>query len=281
MFSHKIKQYLSVKRFAAIVLLACMIMLKLTGVMYAQAVTQGYAAEKTLQKGMIVGVTEKDATAVEPLTVDQVNRILGVVVNANDSPITISDEKPQVFVATVGRYDVLVSDEEGTVNVTDYVTVSSLEGIGMKATFKQTAIIGRAVNGFDGKTGVISTTQLKDTGGGTRNVHIGKIQVDIAVSKNPLAKSNATTPEFLGKLGQAIAGKSVSPTKIYLSVAIFLAGTFIAGFVLYSGIRTGMISIGRNPLGKKAILRGLLQVIFTSIIVFIIAVLGVYLLLKT
>ena len=67
---------------------------------------------------------------------------------------------------------------------------------------------------------------------------------------------------------------------MYIAAAIFFIGAFIAGAVLYAGIRSSITAIGRNPLSKKSILRGLLQVIFTSLIVFIISVFGVYLLLK-
>lgn len=277
----KLKELISVKRSLAILILASLVFLKLSGVMYAQSVTQAYGADSPLQKGLIVGTKLKDPKMVEPLNVDQLDRVLGVVVDPNDSPITISGDQEKVFVATVGRYDVLVSDQEGAIKTSDYVTLSSLAGIGMEATYNQSEVLGRAITGFDGKSGVISTSKLTDTNGGTREVRIGRITVDIAVSKNPLAKSAAVTPEFLGKIGQAIAGKSVSPAKIYISAAIFLVGAFIAGAVLYSGIRSSIIAIGRNPLSKKSILRGLLQVIFTSLIVFIIAVIGVYLLLKT
>ncbi|MDQ3065349.1 MAG: hypothetical protein M3Q36_03720, partial [bacterium] len=77
-----------------------------------------------------------------------------------------------------------------------------------------------------------------------------------------------------------IAGKSLSPAKIYMSAGVFLIGTGIAFAILISGIRSSMISIGRNPLSKKSILRGLLQVIITSLIILIISVSAVYLLLK-
>src|SRR5690606_23527601 len=106
------------------------------------------------------------------------------------------------------------------------------------------------------------------------------IKIDINIMQNPLAKSAAVTPEWLGAIGQAIAGKTVSPARLYISAGMLLIGSFIAGAVLYSGIRSSIIAIGRNPLSKKSILRGLLQVIFTSLIVFIISVVGVYLLLK-
>lgn len=271
---------LTFRRCAAVLALVAIIAIRLTGALYAQTVTQGYGTDETLQRGMIVGLKEDDASKVEPLNVDQLDRILGVVVNANDSPITISGEQEQVFVATVGRYDILVSDQEGVIGPGEYITLSSLSGIGMRATFEQSEIIGRALAGFNGKDGIVGQSSLTDNQGNTRTVNIGRVQVDIAVSKNPLAKSAAVTPEWLGRVGQAIAGKSLSPARIYISAAIFLVGAFISAAVLYAGIRSSIIAIGRNPLSKKSILRGLLEVIFTSLIVFIISVGGVYLLLR-
>ncbi len=280
MFLTKIKQILTLKRFASLLILAVLITMKLSGALSAQSVTQGYGTDEVLQKGMIVGLKEDDTSKVVPINVDQLEKVLGIVVDANDSPITLSGEQEKVFVATVGRYDVLVSDQQGPINPGDYVTVSSLNGIGMLASFEQSQIIGRAITGFNGSDGRISTSSLKDTSGNEQQVSIGRIEVDISVSKNPLAKSAAVTPEWLGKIGQAISGKSLSPARLYIAAAIFIIGAFIAGAILYAGIRSSMIAIGRNPLSKKSILRGLLQVIFTSLIVFIISVFGVYLLLK-
>jgi len=54
----------------------------------------------------------------------------------------------------------------------------------------------------------------------------------------------------------------------------------ISGSILYGGVRTTMVSIGRNPLAKASIMRGLAQVVLVSIIIFIIGLIGVYLLLK-
>jgi hypothetical protein len=280
MFLSKIKNHLTFRRTFALLVLLCLVAFKVTGVLYAQSVTQGYGTDETLQRGMIVGLKEGDATKVESLNVNNLDRILGVVVAPNDSPITLSDAKEKVFVATVGRYDLLVSDQEGAISPGEYVTASSLNGIGMKATFEQSEIVGRALEGFDGTEGVVGTSKIKDTKGGERTVNIGRIEIDIGVSKNPIAKSAAVTPEWLGKVGQAIAGKSLSPAKIYMGAGIFIVGASIAFAILISGVRSSMISIGRNPLSKKSILKGLLQVILTSLIVLIISVSAVYLLLK-
>ncbi|MFZ1323779.1 MAG: hypothetical protein WAQ57_01300 [Candidatus Saccharimonadales bacterium] len=280
MIHAKIKNWLTLKRCLSLLLLTGLVTMKLTGVLYAQSVTQGYGTDEALQKGMIVGLKEDDTAKVTPINVDQIDRMLGIVVDANDSPITISGEQEKVFVATVGRYDVLVSNQQGEIKQGDYITVSALNGIGMLAGFEQSEIVGRATSSFNGRDNVISTSLLKDTNGNEQKVSIGRVGVDIAISKNPLAKSAAVTPEWLGKIGQAIAGKSLSPARVYISAAIFVIGAFIAGAILYAGIRSSIIAIGRNPLSKKSILRGLLQVIFTSLIVFIISVFGVYLLLK-
>lgn len=280
MFITKIRQFITFKRCAAGFALAALIFLNLTGRLGAQSVTQGYGTDETLQRGMVVGLAEDDPTKVEMVNLDKISHMLGVVVDANDSPITISGEEEKVFVATIGRYEVLASDQNGAINVGDYVTVSSVSGIAMLATYDESDILGRALSGFDGSSAVISTSTLKDTTGQERNVNIGRIEVDINIGNNPLAKSSAVTPEWLGRIGQAVAGKSVSPARIYISAAIFLVGAFIAGAVLYAGIRSSIIAIGRNPLSKKSILRGLLQVVFTSLIVFIISVVGVYLLLR-
>lgn len=280
MFLTKIKQRITFRRIISGIALISLIALNAAGVLHAQTVTQGYGSDEVLQRGMIVGFKDDDTSKVQSIDVEQLDKILGVVVDPNDSPITISGDLEKAFVATVGRYEVLVSDQNGSIQPNDYVTASSLSGIGMLATFNESQILGRAIDGFDGQGTIISETTLTDTAGNTKRVKIGRIQVDIAISKNPLAKSAAVTPEWLGRIGQAIAGKSLSPARIYISAGVFVIGAFIAGAILYAGIRSSIIAIGRNPLSKKSILRGLLQVIFTSLIVFIISVIGVYLLLK-
>ena len=259
--------------------LAVLVSIKLTGVLSAQSVTRGYGSDQTLQRGMIVGLKKDNAAKVEPLDISRMSDMLGIVVNPNDSPITISDDNQRIFVSTTGLYEVLVSDQQGAINSSDYITLSAVSGVGMKATDEQSDVIGRAAGSFDGKTGVISSTVLSGDGK-QKTVHIGRIPVEIDADKNPLVKPADKTPLLLGRAGRAIAGKSVSPVRLYLSALIFIVGTVIAGAILYAGIRSSIISIGRNPLSKQSIFRSMIGVSFTSLIVFIISVIGVYLLLK-
>lgn len=276
----KTKPKISFRRCAAFLGLSLLIAVKLTGVLSAQSVTRGYGSDEVLQRGMIVGLKKDDVNKVEAIDIKRLNNILGVVVNQNDSPITVSDDTNRIFVTTSGRYDVLVSDQQGVIAPNDYITLSSLGGIGMKADENQSDAVGRAVGGFDGKTGVISEVSLVDSRNQSRTVHIGRISVELDIGRNPLAKNSNGAPAFLSRTGEAIAGKSVSALRLYLSAIIFGIGISIAGAVLYAGIRSSIIAIGRNPLGKRNILRSLFGVSITALFVFIVSIIAVYLLLK-
>jgi hypothetical protein len=176
----------------------------------------------------------------------------------------------------------LVSSQNGAIKVGDYVTISAVDGIGMLALPEQKLVFGRAVSSFDGKTNVIGNVSLKTTGGKEADkAAIGMISVVIDIRRNPNEKSTkADLPSFLQRLGEAIAEKPVGPLRIYLSVAITGISIIAAITILYGGVQSSLISIGRNPLSKKSIFRGLFEIILTSFIILIIGLFAVYLLLK-
>ena len=277
----KIKNYLSVRRILATLGLALLVIISVAHPMAAQIVTQGYSTDEQLERGMLVSLKEGDASKIEAADATNEKRLHGIVVNPNDAPVTLSNETQKTFVATVGRYDVLVSDENGPIHQGDYIGISNVRGIGTKVDDKTSMVIGKALADFDGKTNVLSTTDLKDNGGFAVKVNITRISVDIGIGSNPLLKpEQVNLPGFLKKASESIANKPVSPVRVYMSIGIVLASVAIAGSMLYAGVRSSMISIGRNPLSKQSIRKSLTQVIITSFIVFIIGIFGVYLLLK-
>lgn len=250
----------------------------------ANGSSQGYASDTVLQIGTIVQLDDKDATKVMPATQADFGHMYGVTVDPHLLAVTVSNAalKNEVYVATSGTFNVLVSDQNGPINIGDYVTVSAVDGTAMKADTSQTAVFGRAAGNFTGKSDGIGSVTLKDTAGQTsKNVTLGIIPVAIDIRANPNQKSTkAEVPKILQRIGEAIAEKPIGPFRIYLSIAI-MAITIIASIViLYSGVRNSLISIGRNPLSKKLIFRGLLEIVLTSIIILIIGLFAVYLLLK-
>lgn len=245
---------------------------------------QGYAADTPLDNGTIVQLTGKDSNRVKIATQSEMQNMFGVTVDRSQLSVTLSNEslENETFVAVSGTYNVLVSTQAGVIRAGDYVTLSSVNGVAMKAGTEEPTVFGRANGSFDGKGITFGTTTLKDSSGNTnRTVQLGMIPVTIDIRSNPNEKSTeVNVPEVLKRVGQAIAEKEVSPIRIYLSLGITLISLIAAIAVLYSGVRSGLISIGRNPMSKKSIFRALLEVILTSLLILIVGLFAVYLLLK-
>lgn len=251
---------------------------------YGGGSVQGYASETPLDNGTIVQLAAKESKKVKIATKKELTNMFGVTVDRSQLPVTLSsgDAENEVFVAVSGTYNVLVSTEGGEIKSGDYVTLSSVNGVAMKASTKEETVFGRANATFDGRGLTLGQTTLKDsTGKDNQTVKLGTIPVTINIQRNPTIQSTeANLPDMLRRVGQAIAEKEVSPVRIYLSMGIALISLIAAIAVLYAGVRSGVISIGRNPMGKKSIFRALLQVILTSVLILVIGLFAVYLLLK-
>lgn len=245
---------------------------------------QGYAADEPLDSGVIVQMADKKANRVKVGTQADLQNMFGVTVDRIQVPVTVSNDslENEAFVAVTGTYNVRVSTQGGVIAVGDYITMSSINGVAMKASTDEKTVFGRANSTFDGKTDILGTVELKDKNGqAMQSVAVGSIPVTIDIRKNPNEKSTKTrVPEVLERVGLAIAEKEVSPIRVYLSMAITAVSLIAAIAVLYSGVRSGVISIGRNPMSKKSIFRALIEIILTSILILIIGLFAVYLLLK-
>ncbi len=246
-------------------------------------VTQGYGTDALLQRGMIVGLVKDNPRKVKAINADEFEILHGVVITANESTVLLGAEDEQVYVASGGRFPALVSSQNGNIAVGDYVSLSSVDGIGMKAGDYEPVILGKAINSFDASNtnDVKSTITVKDSGGQEKQLAIGIVTVDITIGKNPMLKSNNDLPTALKRASEAIAGKPVSPIRVYISLAVLVVVAAISGSLIYSAVRSSVISIGRNPLSKKAIIRGLFQVVIIVLMIFVSGMFGVYLILAT
>lgn len=247
-------------------------------------ITQAYSSDQQLEQGMIVGLDPNNSAKVMALSVNHIDRMQGIVVSPSSAPVTLGNQtyQNQVFVATLGRYPVLVSDQDGPISAGDYITISSLAGIGMKADTTGQLVVGKATSSFDGKSNVLGNTTLKTDQGQSQKVDIGLINVDLGIAHNPL---NTTSKQLLGftffeDVAKTLTGKTVSPPHIYAGLIIFVVIAMIAAAVLYSGIRGDMIATGRNPLAKAAISRNLFEVVLVAVVIFVIGLGAVYLVLK-
>lgn len=253
---------------------------------YGGGNVQSYASDKPLNDGTIVRLAGEDADKVTIATQSQMQDMFGVTINPNQLTVVVSNEarKNETYVAVSGTYNVLVNTQNGAINTGDYVTLSSVDGVAMKAgtAKEQSTVLGRAQGPFNGKGVTLGTTTIKDDKGNkVKTVKLGLIPVTINIQRNPQEKSTeANLPEILQRAGQQIAQKPVDPIRIYLSMAITGVSLIAAIVVLYVGIRNSVISIGRNPMSKKSIFRALIEIILTSLLILIVGLFAVYLLLK-
>lgn len=263
------------KLFAGL-LLGILMSVSWLGVAVSQNLSEGYSSDTVLQRGMLVATSKDNARKVEPLTGQNLDKLRGVVINKNDSPVTLSNDKEQVFVADSGIQEVIVSGEGGDIREGDYISISSVAGIGTRAGEQQATVIGRAAKAFDKKTGSLSNITSDN-----KTLQISRIPVNIAFAKNPLQKApTANVPEILAKASRGIAKRDVSLPRIYLAFTLLVISSLISGTLLYGAVKGSLISIGRNPLSKGAIIKNLIQVVITSFIIFIIGVFAVYLILR-
>jgi len=250
----------------------------------SSGVTQSYNSDSSVQVGMIVKLKDKDPSSVVPLAYGDIKDMLGVLVPQNNATIVLSPQtvkQQQVLVATSGTYSVLVSNQDGPIKVGDYITISALDGVGMKASEAETQVLGKAAAAFSGTGNVIGTITLKTTAGHDSTVALSRIPVDLTIAHNPLfSKSADYVPSFLAKAAVAIANRPVTAARIYLSLVILFITSLVTGNMLYSGVRSGMAAIGRNPLSKKSIIKSLIETVMAGLIIFVVGVFAVYLLLK-
>jgi len=278
----KYKKILNLRTLVLFSALCLIVIVGLSVKSQAQTVTRGYSSDTLLQKGMVVKLKDDDPRKVEPVNKDKAEKIHGVVINPTDSAVLLGDEDQKVFVASGGPYVALVSDQNGPIKRGDYITVSSVSGIGMVATDTDKIVIGKAIDNFDPNDSnqVRSTAIIKDASGKEQNIKIANLKVDISIGRNPTLRANSSLPVVLKAASEVIAGEPVTPTRVYLAFFVFIATAVIAGGMLYSAVRSTMVSIGRNPLGRKAIFKSLLQVASVAVIIFITGLLTVYLILK-
>lgn len=239
----------------------------------ADTIVQSFQSSSPIKPGWLMAIKPGSSNAVELVPASQSQLLYGVAVDPSQAPVTLQRQLgQQVFVATSGTYPMLVSTLNGAIKPGDYLSISATDGIAAKATGQQTFVVGQALQKFDGSSGVLSTGAGKSA--------IGRISVAVLVQRNPSLNSGVAVPSFLRSAGNSIAGKEVAPLRIYAALGTFLLAAVIAFGTLAVGVRSAMIAIGRNPLSRQYLLKGLVQVIIVALAVLILGLVSVYLLLK-
>lgn len=246
----------------------------------ASSISQGFETDDPgVVSGALVSLKggEDADNRVELSTIENIDRLLGVA--GEDSLIELSSGKGSVKVVTTGEAAVLVSDINGDVRIGDKITASPIAGVGMRA-LTSTLVIGTAqANLADADT---ETRTVTDKNGKKQTVTIGAVpvQVDKVFYEAPEEQSSYVPP-VLQDFANNLAGRPVSPVRVVIA-GLLIAFVFVTVVVLlYSSIRSSIISIGRNPLSENAVHKSLLQVGITVLGVMAFTVIVIYFILTT
>ena len=218
-------------------------------------IAESYTSEEALFMSLIVSLKENASDSVVATNTGNVDTMIGVVIDRSDASISVSNGKDkQVQVAKNGTLQVLVSDINGTVEQGDYVTGSPINGVGMRAT-GSTKVIGIAQNSLT--NGVAQ--KIKGSDGVEQNVKVGTVTILVSVSGYIEKSENSFIPRPVQEIANTLAGRTVSALPILLSLGVFLVTLIVVTIIIYSMVRNGIISVGRNPLSSSAIYRNVIQ----------------------
>lgn len=255
-----------------------LLLLALPGTVHAvTTLSQGYFAAKSISVGSIVSLDKNTTDHVSPSTLTNVNGIMGVVINSENSLLSVSNgQSTQVQVATSGVVQVLVSDINGGISEGDEVTASPISGVGMKAT-DSVKVIGIAQDSLNTTNGGKQT--YTDKSGQKHTVTIGDVPVLVNAAYYYKRPAKTLIPEAIQNIANALAGKPVNPLPILVSMGIFLVTLIVVSSIVYSMIKNSIISVGRNPLSQSAIYRDLIQMSALVVGIIAVAVVSIYMIL--
>jgi hypothetical protein len=220
-------------------------------------ISQGFLTSDKLSLGSIVSLEENTADRVSAASSSNVESIFGVVIDPGNSLLSLSSGgSNQVQVATSGVVQVLVSNINGDVKTGDSITASPIAGVGMIAT-SNTKVVGIAQEGLTNNNS--SEQSYTDKSGQKHSVRIGQIPVLVNPAYYYKQPEKTLIPTAVQNVANALAGKKVSPVPILISTGIFLVTLIVVVSIIYSMIRSSIISVGRNPMSQSAIYRDIIQ----------------------
>lgn len=165
------------------------------------------------------------------------NDVVGVIVESSSLSLVDTTNPNAKLVMQAGEAQVLVTNKEGDIKRGDYITSSSIPGVGQKAS-KNGFVVGRALEDL-----VVSPEN--DTG-----LVWSVVEPKYAYINNTM-KTN---------LLEALRSGSLSPllnpveSLRYILAALIVAATFIIGFSTFGKSSSHTIeALGRNPLAQGSI----------------------------
>ena len=242
------------------------------------AISQGFTTTETdLTPGALVSLTSGSQNTIQLGNTERVNQLIGII---GDKPLLeLSNSDKEVQVVISGTTLALVSDINGDIKSGDKITASPINGVGMKA-HESSLVVGTAQDDLGSVT--TTTRTINDKSGQPQSVKVGAVAVQVNVTYYVAPEDqNTFLPPFLQSLANSVAGKEVSAVRVLISSLVLIFGFASIAILLYSSIRSSIISIGRNPLSEGAVRKSLFEVGATALGILLVMLIAIYLVLTT
>jgi uncharacterized membrane protein YphA (DoxX/SURF4 family) len=244
---------------------------------FAAAITQGFASTQNLPPGSLAATLDSKVGEVVGANTENANNIVGVVVTGDTATLNIN-ATAAIHVATSGSAEVFVTDLAGAIKAGDKITASPLNGVGMKAN-DSVKIVGVAEEDLDAQAQSQQQT-ITSRDGRKRQVKIGMIPVRVQVSYYSAPQEKTIVPPPFQQFSNAVAGKQVSPLRVIIGFFVILAAIVSVSIMLFSAMKSSIISIGRNPLASKNIYKGVFEAFGAGAVILAVAVGGAYVIMR-
>lgn len=220
-----------------------------------------YAEDKSV--GTAISILIIDKGVLDGSIIASTPKGYGLTKTAYDSNMYgVYTQSPSVFlqntaepetkpVITSGKAYVLVSSIGGNIKKNDFITTSTISGVGQKAT----------------RNGMILGTALEDYSNSNQKA-IGKILVAVNPHLNGSFSTNRTNIfEMLGNAWDLSTLSQLTSLRYIIAAGIVLI-SFVIGFTYFGRIVSkGIEALGRNPLASRTIEFNLVLNLFLMIII--------------
>lgn len=269
-------RYLQIKAWRASLLFVTMIVwllgawvMTVGAAMYAVPYTA--SGGRSLPAGTIV-VFDKEGS-VRAARHDEARHVIGSV-----APLPEDTLMPgKVGVASSGVVSVVVSDQNGPIKKGDRITLSAIEGVGMKA---QAAgwIIGIAQTDFSSASTSVGQEVVRGDG---QRVRVALREVPLLLSVSYYGgEQGAGALGWLQGAAEAIAGHKVPLERAVAAAFIFATAIILLVMLIASAVKQSLIAIGRNPMANGKIAKSLVRVLLTAFGVIVVALVVIYFVLQ-
>jgi hypothetical protein len=243
----------------------------------AANLSRAYQSSSALPKGYLVSLVAGKKGYIEPANTNNSSRLLGIVVSSSDSLLEVGGTNGSEQVAITGSANALASSLNGYISPGDKISVSPFNGIGVKAV-PGSEIIGTALTGLNGSSSGAARENVTDLSGKSSTLIVGYVKVSIAIGASALTSNSQENG--LQRSFASLTGHVISTPRIIAALVVALATLVMLIVLMYASIYGSIISIGRNPLAKNAVLRSLTSVLGMAVMIFLIGALVVAFLLR-